>query len=649
MDFFASQDQARKKTGQLVVLFVAAVVLIVAAIYFAATGMLYLMAQNDPKALKAFTLWSPIRALISTAFTLLIVASGSFFQIIQLARGGGKYVAAVMGGRPIPPNSRKPRERKLLNVVEEMALASGAPMPPVYVLDQEQGINAFAAGYHPSDAVIAVSRGSLERLTRSELQGVIAHEYSHILNGDMRLNIRLMGVLHGILLLALMGGLLLRSVRFMRGNRKKGGFVAVIALSGLTLFVVGWIGVFFGKLIKSAVSRQREFLADASAVQFTRDPNGLAGALKKIGGFPIGSRIQSPRAEQMSHMFFCNALRSCIGGLLATHPPLTTRIQRVDPQFTGTYPKTEIVDETVDAVAGFAGAAPPPPVRKPIRAIEPGKEKHRGIDPQSIIQKVGAPLQEHLDKAREMLDALPHDLLESARDPFGARALIYALLLSSDDAVRRKQWVQLQAHADAIVYGETQKLTLWVDGLDSLLRLPLADLSMAALKQMSDEQYRIFKDNVDKLIAADEMINLFEYSLTHSLSRNLGASFDKPAIRRTQVYAARSVEQEIACVLSVLARFGHTDEEQAQQAFDSAGRLLYNLKCEVRFLSERDCSLAKFSRALDKLAVASINIRKWIITACLQSLAFDGKVSEEEAELFRSISYALDCPVPVWT
>lgn len=648
MDFFTSQDQARKKTGQLVVLFIAAVALIVAAIYFASTGILYLMVQNDPKALKAFTLWSPMRALISTAFTLLIVASGSLYQVLALARGGGKYVAEVMGGRLIPPNSRQPRERKLLNVVEEMAIASGVPMPPVYVLDQEEGINAFAAGYNPSDAVIAVSRGSLERLTRSELQGVIAHEYSHILNGDMRLNIRLMGVLHGILLLALMGGLLLRSVRFMRGGRKNGGVVAAIALSGLTLFVVGWIGVFFGKLIKSAVSRQREFLADASAVQFTRDPNGLTGALKKIGGFPTGSRIQSPRAEQMSHMFFCNALRSGIGGLLATHPPLTTRIQRLDPQFAGAFPKTEMVDETVDAVAGFAGAAPPP-VRERVRVIKPGREKSRKIDPESIIQKVGAPLQEHLDKAREMLDALPYDLLESARDPFGARALIYALLLSPDDIVRRKQLDQLQAYADPIVYGETQKLTLLADGLDSELRLPLADLSMAALKQMSDEQHRMFKDNVDKLIAADEMIDLFEYSLTHSLSRNLGAWYDKPAIRRTQVYSARAVETEISCVLSVLARFGHTEEEQAKQAFDSAGRLLDSLKCEVRFLPDNDCSLAEFSRALDKLAVTSIKIRKWIIAACVQSLAFDGKVTEEESEIFRSISYALDCPVPVWT
>ena len=214
-----------------------------------------------------------------------------------------------------------------------MAIASGTPTPPVYMMQEEPGINAFAAGFTPSDAVVGVTRGCVGQLSRDELQGVIGHEFSHILNGDMRLNIRLMGVLFGILVVGLIGSILLRSSLYgsaLQSRSSRGNSTQVLLIIGGVLMLVGFIGTLVGNLIKASVSRQREFLADASAVQFTRNPSGIAGALKKIGGFEAGSEMMNPHAPESSHMFFGRAVSSGFNSLFATHPPLEERIARLD-------------------------------------------------------------------------------------------------------------------------------------------------------------------------------------------------------------------------------------------------------------------------------------------------------------------------------
>ncbi len=333
MNFFQHQEAARRKTGLLVVLFIVAVALIILAVYAAALAF-YLTQMRGLEG-TARSWWVPGVFFPVAIATVILVSLGSLYKIATL-RGGGAVVASQLGGSKISPSTQKLNERVLLNVVEEMAIASGVPVPEVYLLDKEKGINAFAAGFTPDDAVIGVTRGCLETLSRDELQGVIAHEFSHILHGDMRLNLRLIGILHGILLLALIGEMLLRSMRYSRDS-KKGG--AGIALAGLALFVIGYVGLFFGKLIKSAVSRQREYLADAAAVQFTRNPGGLGGALKRIGGLAHGSRITEANPETASHLFFGNALRASLLGLMSTHPPLDVRIKRIEPSFDGRFPQ----------------------------------------------------------------------------------------------------------------------------------------------------------------------------------------------------------------------------------------------------------------------------------------------------------------------
>ena len=337
MDFFERQDKARKKTKLLVFYFILAVAALIVAVYFAAllifSGVQAQQHRNFGES-PQFALWNPQLFLGVAGGVLAVVLIGSGYKTVALAQGGSA-VSEMMGARLVSPNTNDPDERKLLNVVEEMAIASGVPVPHVYVMDEEDGINAFAAGHKPGDATITVTRGCVKILSRDELQGVIGHEFSHILNGDMRLNLRLMGIIFGILCLAIIGRVLLQTARV--GGRGRGQ--NPLPLLGLLLLVIGYIGVFFGRLIQAAVSRQREFLADASSVQFTRNPGGITGALKKIGGLgETGSRLSHAHAEELSHMFFGNGVSEPFIGLLETHPPLAERIRVFDPNFDGKFP-----------------------------------------------------------------------------------------------------------------------------------------------------------------------------------------------------------------------------------------------------------------------------------------------------------------------
>ena len=351
-DFFERQSSARRSTGWLALMFCLAVVGIVSTI-FAITAVAVAQQGLTRGAINAgeFSLEIP---LLAAAATLLVIAGGTLFKVVELRTGGGTGVAERLGGKRIYPDTADPAHRRLLNVVEEMAIASGTPVPPVFLLQDEENINAFAAGYSPSDAVLGVTQGCCEKLSRDELQGVIAHEFSHILNGDMRMSIRLIGILHGILLLGLTGQLVFRMLAHSGGRRSRrdsnsGGVIIAMLLIALTLVVVGFIGTFFGNIIKAAVSRQREYLADASAVQFTRNPTGLAGALKRIGGSVKGARLVAPGAAEASHMYFAQGVWEGVSGLWATHPPLKKRILAIDPQWDGKFPKSDLAVGSVAA------------------------------------------------------------------------------------------------------------------------------------------------------------------------------------------------------------------------------------------------------------------------------------------------------------
>ncbi|MCK5849473.1 MAG: M48 family metallopeptidase [Kiritimatiellae bacterium] len=633
MDFFERQETARRKTSILIVYYVLAVVFIMLGVYLAFAGTLLVAQTKEGDAFLFSQLWNPELFAWVIGCTFVIVVGGSLFKISQLG-SGGKAVAEMLGGSLVNSNTRDSHERKILNVVEEMAIASGTPVPPVYMMAGEQGINAFAAGFTPADAVIGVTRGCVENLSRDELQGVIAHEFSHILNGDMRLNIRLIGVLHGILIIGMMGFWMFRISLYSghsRSRNEKGNKLPFVLL-GLIIMVIGYVGVFFGKLIKSAVSRQREYLADASAVQFTRNPDGIGGALKKIGGFKRGSCLAASNAEEASHFFFANGLTSSFMNLMSTHPPLDERIRRIDPSFTHEEGSSSGATKASAGVAGLSGFA--------ANAV-----KDFRVDPDDVVASVGAPMAEHLDYASGLIASLSDRLLESVREPFGARAVVYALLLDANSDVRDIQISSLNENADVAVCDETMKIIPLLEGLDNRLFLPLVDLAMAPLKSLSLNQYQSFCDNVQRLVEADENVDLFEFALQRMIVRHLEPTFKKIRPPSIKYHNVDSISIECGKLLSCLAYWGADDVASAEAAFKKGLQVLIS-GSEFTLDPLAECGLSAVDMVLSSLSLASPMVKKLIIKASVACVASDGKVTIEEAELLRAIADSLGCPVP---
>lgn len=621
MDFFENQDRARRKTGLLVFYYCLAVSAIILSVYVV---FVYIFTRVNPKTGWSFNaFWQPELFFYVTGITLLIVLTGTLYKLNQLS-AGGRIVAELLGGRKVPPNTQIPEEKKLLNVVAEMALASGVSIPQVFVMDNEPGINAFAAGFSPNDAVVGVTRGCILILSRDELQGVIAHEFSHILNGDMRLNIRLIGVLHGILVLAFIGRVLMRTSSRRSSSRSKGG--NPLPLFGFGLLAIGYIGVFFGNLIKSAISRQREYLADASAVQFTRNPSGLAGALKKIGGFISGSKIQSPNAQEASHLFFSAGLGSFLD-LFATHPPLAERIQKLDPAFRGNFISADLPGS--------------PALRdKPAAAIAGEGTRENS---EEIISSIGAPAPEHLFFASRLLAGLPPEIIKAAREPGEAVSLIYALLLNEEGSERELQLKRLSA--DGTAYKKVLEIIPLAGQLSGEEHLPVLDLAVASLKGMPEKEYVKFREDIGFLIEADGKVSLFEFVLQKMLLRKLEQDSRPGRKGAVKYYDILLLLSHCEVLLSSLAHQGSTELKEKLKAFGPAAAALEG-GTMLKFLEEDKCSLPALDKALDELSHSAPKIKKQLVRACLACIAADGKITAGEAELFRAVTDALDCPVP---
>ncbi len=633
MDFFALQEDARRRSGVLVAYFALAVALIVFALYSVAILIL-----RDGEAWA----WDPsVFANVAIPASLLI-GGGSLVSILSLRSGGAK-VAEMLGGRPVDPQTRELPERRLLNVVEEMALAAGVPAPSVYVLPGEPGINAFAAGWSPSDAVVCVTAGALEQLNREELQGVVGHEFSHILNGDMRMNIRLMGWITGILLLAIVGRALIQTLRFARparrsGKDNSGGILVAIALIGLCMLIIGYIGVFFARLIQAAVARQREYLADASAVQFTRNPSGLAGALKKIAGLPAASFIRHPRAELAGHLFLGAVRRA---SLFATHPPLGERIRRLDPTFRED-------DLAAIAAASDEPAAATAEVVPPAAAARTLTTPLR-MAPADVVRLVGAPTADHTEFSARWLASLPKPVMEAAHEPAAAAAVTLALLLDRNPAARAAQLAALRAAPDTAAWADAAEASVpLAHALRDADRLPLADLAAPALGRLDRARIRDFQRAVRAAIEADGEVSLFEYALRRQLDRALERQLPSYRPPDNRFGWTTATLADGATLLSALARIAAADETAAAKAFRDAVNELGPVAAGWRLTPAAEAGLDRVDTALAELAGLRPPLKRGLISACLAALLSDGRIAPEEAELFRAVAAALECPVPPW-
>lgn len=633
MNFFQHQDQAKKKTSQLVFLMFAAVITLILVATLLLAVVFYFF-QNHTDSITAANAYqtdigSHLLRLLTSELTLwvalgvvTVVVIGSLFKSLQL-RAGGKAIAESLGGKLINPDTSDKDEKRLLNVIEEMAIASGNPVPSVYLLE-EPGINAFAAGQTRRDAVIGVTRGCIRQLNRDELQGVIAHEFSHIHNGDMKLNMRLIAILHGILVIGLIGSFILRGSAFRSHGRNNDKGAAQQAILGLALVVIGYSGTFFGNIIKAAVSRQREFLADASAVQFTRNPKGISGALKKIGGISQGSTIQASAAAEFSHMYFGQGVKTAFSGLMATHPPLDIRIRRIEPNWDGNIaPQTESpAFSGQEAVAGFSSST---------------SQQTASLEPEQAIETIGAPQTKHFEHADRFLKQLSTDIRQAAHNAFSARALIYCLLLDADKRIRQQQLTQLKDGAHPATFREMPKLYKALQEVERQHYLSVLDLSIPALKQQSKPQYEVFKKNLIALIKADKSVSLFEWCLFRIITQTLEETPTKSG------ESLKSLGKEVSTLLSLIVLAGQNSAPTA--AFNAGADILNNHTGKLNY-SNKGLSFPEIDKALHKLSAIKPLEKPALLKAIGHTIAFDKKVTSEETELFRAIADTLDCPIP---
>ena len=617
MDFFEAQDEARKKTKWLVLWFVLAVIGVVVAV-----DLLAIALYDGPN-----QIYIVITASVLTG-GIMLAASG--YKTTQLS-AGGSVVAEDLGGRLVMPGSADFEEKRLLNIVSEMALASGMPVPQVYLLDHEEGINAFAAGTEPSNAVIGVTRGCLQRLSREELSGVIAHEFSHIINGDMRLNMRLMGLVFGLVVISIIGRGMVQLLRFQGGssrrNNKEGGNVMlVLFLLGLGLLVIGGLGSLFGRLIQAAVSRQREFLADASSVQFTRNPDGIVGALKKIGGSEIGSKIKTPKAVEASHMFFSNG--GMFNFFLMTHPPLDVRIRAVQKNWDGKFESSEI---------------------KPITADRNTKNEERngpldalpGAVVLGAVSGIGQGERRRISTGQQLHQGISQRWREAIHDREEAQAVIFGLLLNKDEKFLSKEVSFLEEEAG----GEAKELALkWqaeARGLHSARKIALVEMALPTLRSLSPLEYERFRDIMRWLIASDGQVELFEFMIQRVIERHLGSYFERKAFRNIAYHQFDRLLPEANILVSTVSEIGAGCADDAEAAYLEATSD-WKDRLDRKGVSSHD----ELDEALDKFSQASPLVKRQILVACVTAAARDGKLSSREAELLRTIADSIGCPLP---
>jgi Zn-dependent protease with chaperone function len=631
MNFFDAQDKARRVTRWLVVVFAVATAIIVGAVTLVVAAAAYFINDGQIQLQPSFLVG------IAIATTVFIVGASSY-KVARLAGGGGR-VAVDMGGTLVTSDVGDPLRRRLRNVVEEMSIASGVPVPQIYVLEAESGINAFAAGFAPGDAAVAVTRGTLESLNRAELQGVIAHEFSHILNGDMRLNIRLMGVLFGIVALSLIGRTVLRSgTRASYMSSRRGLSQPVVVVIGIGLTIVGWAGVLFARMIKAAVSRQREFLADASAVQFTRQTDGIANALKKIGGYSEHSYFRATDAEEVSHMLFANGM-SRMSSLFATHPPLIERIRALDPSFSErdypeSVPGSRHEAEPPHQVSGFdAGLG---------AALAAGNVA--GLS-RPIGDAIGDPQPQHVDFAQRLRKSVPADLYDAAHSHELSLMLAVALALhpNTSNSARQSALVRdLLGNDRAEIVSRFHREIIEIG---PAYRLPLLEISFPTLKLRPKEHLEFLLQLVSRLIELDGRIDLREFCYYRILSSQLGQAM-LPGARRKERASKPATRLAAVQLIRIIADQGNESRESADQAYSAGVAAFGEWASKLKAPVNAKMTVDALDRSLDVLSSLDSKGQRRLIEAVNLCISRDGQLSLAEAELLRAVCASLDCPLP---
>jgi Zn-dependent protease with chaperone function len=633
MNFFEAQEKSYRNTRKLIALMTLGVAAVAASVTAVLTATLWLSAGAADFVGYLDWLSANRRLTIGTAIgTAGFIGFASLYRVVSLRHGGGK-VARELGGAPVYPDDSDPLRRRLRNVVEEMAIASGVPTPEVFVLEHESGINAFAAGFDTEDAAIAVTRGALETLSRDELQGVIAHEFSHIFNGDMRLNIKLMGPMFGILIIGQLGRILLRGTRSSgaRGSRR-GSAGAALAL-GIGLSITGFVGLLFARLVKAGVSRQREYLADASAVQFTRQSSGIAGALKKIAGYTDHSTLRDSQAEEISHMLFASGFVS-ITGLLATHPPLLKRIQAIEPSFSADAFKTlhteinqvESADEP-GLATGFSYSS---------------SETAVAVSVDSLLASIGNPQDDHYKAAYAFRRQLPADINDALESRYLVMLLAPALILHSSDEIRHKQLSLLEQQMGAERRNKVAELYDHLYALGDGISLPILNLALPLIKEHPVSRQEYLGELLQELALMDNKIELFEYALLRIYRSYIRRAAEPVSKRRWRSFDDPKIKSAAANLISIFAAKNYPSAETMADALARAAKLIPTEAAA----GEMSDWVGQADEALDILQDCIPTDRQRIVAALMSMATGDGCITRPESELLRAFCEALDTPLP---
>ena len=609
MNFFRAQDEARGRTTKLVVLLVLAILVL--------TGTLYVLAVlGQGKLLESGELewFQPKLFLATSGVALAVILGGSLMRIAELSKGGGA-IAVRLGGRLVSGVTKDPAERRYLNVVQEMALAAGLPVPLCFVLDHDESINAFAAGNSPQDAAVGVTRGALLNLTRDELQGVIAHEFSHIGNGDMKLNLRIIGAIAGLTALAQLGYIFFRLAGSVRGKNSAPIALGMI-LTGVVVLLIGSGGILFAKVIQAAVSREREYLADASAVQFTRNPLGLGSALKKIAGFS-GARREASEAElEAQHLFFASS-GGFLESLFSTHPPINERIRRIDPAFDGIIPDVQPVAVSADDASPVSRAAP-------VASAAP---------PLPVAASRAVPTDHQIQDSVGFRGRISETLRNASDDPVSAMGLVLGLLLRRDSTLRAAQLSKARNLAGGEVAREAEKFEPLLRALPAGSRVPLLDLSMPALRQLSAEQQDLFRQAITQVgYEADDglIVLLIQASMRRYLSRE-----KNPPSRPGDLADAYGL------VLTAVVRTSGESAEAQARAYRLGAVVLGLPGLDANLLPAEKVDLQKVDEALAVIAGQSVYDRRKFVRACGAAMLHDDRAEPAEVEIVRAVGDSL--------
>ena len=639
MNFFEQQDKARSKTARLVIMFLAGIIGL-AIIAFVAVFMGYILLIGDGYYVEeeAFSI-----ALTFTIVFVIILLLATWIKISQLRRGGGPQVAKELGGILLEEGNLDKIEqvsqhklKVLMNINKEMALASGVPVPNLYLIDDE-GVNAFAAGYTPLNSVIGVTSGAVNSLNREELQGVIAHEYSHILNGDVKINLRFAGILFGLTVIYYIGEFLLRIIgrgTRSRSSKKRGGSIGgVIVVIAIVCFVIGLIGRLFANIIGSLVSKQREFLADASAVQFTRNPNGIANALNKIrSGF--GSEVTSASCSKFSHMFFNIPTKSSgFSALFGTHPPLTERIKRIDPTF--------------DFSKAYNDKNAKAPTEK--KGEKDNKEFLANVTGAIIATQVGNVQAVNIKKASDILKKLPDKLLNYASQKKDAIPLLYAMIMAASKQTKligtTQKRIISEKHGSDISFRGLEDKTHLLKKLELDYWLPLLNLIIPNIKQLSEKEKNLVSSCVKGLALADRKISTFEIAVIQILKSALNDKDDNLG-SNNEVIECMSISR----VVSFIASKGNMSKDNVKKAIEKglseckSSPIFKNHSSKLLPISE--VTPEEVLKSLEILSNSTFKKKEVCLSAFSETINFDKKKTTEEKELQYAIFEALGCPHP---